>query len=58
MQQKKFLLITLTLVVFALASSVLAQNSPSTKKDAVKTSAPNDPPQASPTTSLSSYAKI
>jgi hypothetical protein len=47
MNQKKFLVITLTLVAFASASSVLAQNSTSAKKDAVKTSAPNDS-QASP----------
>jgi hypothetical protein len=48
MNRKKFLIITLTLVVFASASSVLAQNSTSAKKDAVKTSASNDSPQASP----------
>jgi Spy/CpxP family protein refolding chaperone len=48
MQQKKFLVITLTLVAFASASSVLAQNSTTAKKDAVKTSAQNDPSQASP----------
>ena len=47
MNQKKFLVITLTLVAFVSASSVLAQNSTSAKKDAVKTSAPNDS-QASP----------
>jgi hypothetical protein len=47
MNQKKFLVITLTLVAFASASSVLAQNSTSAKKDAVRTSAPNDS-QASP----------
>jgi hypothetical protein len=47
MQQKKFLVIALTLVAFVSASSVLAQNSTSAKKDAVKTSAPNDS-QASP----------
>jgi len=47
MNQKKFLAITLSLVVFASASSVLAQNSTSLKKDAVKTSASNDP-QGSP----------
>jgi hypothetical protein len=47
MNQKKVLVITLTLVAFASASSVLAQNSTSAKKDAVKTSAPNDS-QASP----------
>jgi hypothetical protein len=49
MNQKKFLAITLlTLGVFALASSVLAQNSTSPKKDAVKTSASNDPSQSNP----------
>jgi hypothetical protein len=47
MNQKKFLVITLTLVGFASASSLLAQNSTSAKKDAVRTSAPNDS-QASP----------
>ena len=47
MNQKKFLVITLTLVAFVSASSVLAQNSTSAKKDAVKTSAPNDS-QANP----------
>jgi hypothetical protein len=47
MNQKRFLVITLTLVAFVSASSVLAQNSTSAKKDAVKTSAPNDS-QASP----------
>jgi hypothetical protein len=48
MNQKKFLAITLTLVVSASASSVLAQNSTSAKTDAVKTSAPNDTSQGSP----------
>jgi len=48
MDQKKFLVITLTLVAFAAASSSLAQNSTSAKKDAVKTSASNDPSQTSP----------
>jgi hypothetical protein len=48
MNQKKFLVITLTLVALVSASSVLAQNSTSAKKDAVKTSASNDPSQASP----------
>jgi len=48
MNQKNFLAITLTLVVFASASSVLAQNSTPAKKDAVKTSAANDQSQASP----------
>src|SRR5580704_2592232 len=47
MNQKKFLVITLTLVGFVSASSLLAQNSTSAKKDAVRTSAPNDS-QASP----------
>jgi Spy/CpxP family protein refolding chaperone len=47
MNQKKFLVITLTVVMFASASSVLAQNSTSAKKDALKASAPNDPAQAS-----------
>jgi hypothetical protein len=47
MDQKKFLAIILTLVGFATASSVLAQNSTAPKKDAVKTSAPNGS-QASP----------
>jgi hypothetical protein len=47
MNQKKFLVITLTVVMFASASSVLAQNSTSPKKDAAKTSAPNDVPQSS-----------
>jgi hypothetical protein len=42
MNQKKFLAIALSLVVFSSASSILAQNSTSPKKDAVKTSAPND----------------
>ena len=47
MDRKKFLVITLTLVAFASASSVLAQNSTSAKKDAAKTSASNDASQAS-----------
>jgi hypothetical protein len=47
MDQKKFLAIILTLVGSSSAGSVLAQNSTSVKKDAVKTSAPNDS-QASP----------
>jgi hypothetical protein len=47
MNQKKFLAITLSLIVFASAGSILAQNSTSLKKDAVKTSASNDP-QGSP----------
>src|ERR1700689_3554637 len=46
MHPKKFLVIALTLVGFASASSVLAQNSPA-KKDAVKTSVASDS-QASP----------
>ncbi len=41
MNQKKLLVITLMLVILESASSVLAQNSTSAKKDAVKTSAPN-----------------
>jgi Spy/CpxP family protein refolding chaperone len=48
MDQKKLLVITLTLVAFASSHSALAQNSAPAKKDAVKTSAPNDAPQASP----------
>ena len=47
MNQKKFLVITLTLVAFVSASSVLAQNSTSAKKDATKTSASNGASQAS-----------
>jgi hypothetical protein len=47
MNQKNFFSITLSLVVLAAAGSVLAQNSTSLKKDAVKTSASNDP-QGSP----------
>ena len=47
MDRKKFLVITLTLVAFVSASSVLAQNSTSAKKDAAKTSASNDASQAS-----------
>ncbi|HVR25972.1 MAG TPA: hypothetical protein VMU26_21950 [Candidatus Polarisedimenticolia bacterium] len=47
MNQKKFLVIALTLVAFVSASSVLAQNSTSAKKDAAKTSASNDASQAS-----------
>lgn len=46
MNQKKFLVIILT-IVFASPSLVSAQDSTSTKKDAVKTPAPNDS-QASP----------
>jgi hypothetical protein len=46
--QKKIFAITLTLVVFASVSSVLAQNSASAKNNAVKTSTSNDAPQASP----------
>jgi hypothetical protein len=48
MNQKKFLVITLTSVMFASASSVLAQNSTSAKKNAVKSPAPIDASQASP----------
>src|SRR5271170_1983747 len=47
MNQKNFRAIILTLVVLTAASSVLAQNSTSPKKDAGKTSASNDP-QGSP----------
>jgi Spy/CpxP family protein refolding chaperone len=47
MNQKKFLVIGLTLVVFASVSPVLAQNSPPTKKEAVKTTTSNDLSQAS-----------
>ena len=47
MNQKKFLAIALTLVTFVSASSVLAQNSTSAKKDAAKTSASNDASQVS-----------
>jgi Spy/CpxP family protein refolding chaperone len=47
MNQKKFLVIALTLVAFVSASSVLAQNSTSAKKDAAKASASNDASQAS-----------
>jgi hypothetical protein len=42
MLQKKFLVITLTLVALASASSVLAQNSTSATKEAVKAPAAND----------------
>ena len=48
MNQKKFLVITLILVAFAATSSALAQNSPSPKKDAVKTSVTNDGSEQSP----------
>jgi hypothetical protein len=48
MNQKRLLVITLTLVVFAVANSALAQDSTPAKKDTAKTSAPNDPSQASP----------
>ena len=48
MNQKKLLVITLTLVVLAASSSALAQNSTPAKKDAVNTSAPNRASQASP----------
>ena len=47
MDQKKFLVIILTLVGFSSAGFALAQNSTSVKRDAVKTSAANDS-QASP----------
>jgi hypothetical protein len=46
MNQKNCFAITLTLVMFASASFVLAQNSTSGKKDAVKTPAATDPSQA------------
>jgi hypothetical protein len=48
MNQKKFLVITLMLVMFAAANSALAQNSTPAKKDAVKSPAPIDASQASP----------
>jgi hypothetical protein len=48
MNEKRLLVITLTLVVFAAANSVLAQNSTPAKKDTVKTLAPNDVSQAGP----------
>jgi hypothetical protein len=41
MNQKKFLATILTIVGFASAGFVSAQNSPSARKDAVKTSTPN-----------------
>lgn len=47
MDEKKFLVIILTLIALVSASSVVAQNSPSAKRDAVKTSVENDS-QASP----------
>ena len=47
MNQKKFLVIALTLVGFVSASPLLAQNSTSAKKDAAKASASNDASQAS-----------
>jgi hypothetical protein len=42
MDQKKFLVIILTFVMLASASSISAQNSPSPRKDAIKTSASSD----------------
>jgi hypothetical protein len=57
MDQKKFLVIILTLAGFASAGSVLAQNSPSAKKEAVKASTPNGS-QASPDDFVDSCAKI
>ncbi len=48
MHHKKFLTITVMLVAFASANSALAQNSPSPKKDAVKTSVTNDGSEQSP----------
>jgi Spy/CpxP family protein refolding chaperone len=47
MNQKKFAVIALMLVVFASSSSVLAQNSTSAKKDAANSSASNDASPAS-----------
>jgi hypothetical protein len=47
MHRKTFFVIILTLVGFAPAGSVLAQNSTSAKKDAIKTSTPTDVSQAS-----------
>ena len=47
MNHRKFLLATVMLVLFASASSVLAQNSTSAMKDTVKTSPPSES-QASP----------
>jgi hypothetical protein len=46
--QKTFLVITLTLVAFAGTSSVLGQNSSSAKKDAAKISTANNASQAKP----------
>jgi hypothetical protein len=48
MAQKNFLVITLTLVVFASASFALAQNSTTAKRDAAGTPATIDASQASP----------
>lgn len=48
MNQKNFLVIALTLVVFAVVSSAVAQNSTPTKKGAGKASAQTDPSQTSP----------
>lgn len=48
MNQKKCLVITLTLVVFAATNSALAQNSPSAKKDAAKSSTAADASRPSP----------
>ena len=45
MNQKNFLVITLLLIAFAATNSVSAQNSSSTKKDAVKSSIVNDASQ-------------
>jgi hypothetical protein len=48
MNRKSFFAITLTLLMFALAGSVLAQNSTLAKKDSLKTPATIDASQASP----------
>jgi hypothetical protein len=48
MNRKRFLVTTLTLIVLVSASFLLAQNSTSAKKDAVKTPATIDASQASP----------
>ena len=42
MERKKFPALILTLIALGSANPVFAQNSPSAKKDAVRTSAPND----------------
>jgi Spy/CpxP family protein refolding chaperone len=48
MNQKNFLVITLTLVAFAATSSALAQNSSSAKMDAAKSSTADDASQPKP----------